>query len=252
MFGFCGGAGGRGFRGHRFTAAVFVYFAQRVYKLFTFRFGCDRRRRRRRRGRIHRRTGFCGSRLSERRRGWPDGRQQFLRSGVKLFGRILRRLWRNGPPEELFLLFEALFYPGHDNRIVRRRRRLTVMMVVMQPVLIMVVMGGMVGRHLLQQAVAARHADVHAVPTVRMGRRCRGFAPVMRVAATTVGLGARGRPSGAGRPVRRHESGCGWRLYGTASAATGSAVVFPDALIDRAGIATTMETQFAARCHSRF
>lgn len=81
--------------------------------------------------------------------------------------------------------------------------------VVMQPVLTMVIMGGVIGRPLLQQAVAARHADVHAVPTVRVGRRQRGFVPVVRVATTAVGLGARGRPSGAGCPVRRHESGCG-------------------------------------------
>lgn len=104
MFGFRDGAGGR----RRFSAAVFVYFAQRVHKLFAFGFGRDRRRRRRLRGWILRRTGF-------RRRRRPDGRQQFLRPGVKLFGRILRRLWRNGPPEELFLLLEALFYPGHDD-----------------------------------------------------------------------------------------------------------------------------------------
>lgn len=249
------GGTGRRRRSCGTTAAVFVYLVQRVHELFALRLGRRRGRGRRRLllgGRLRRGYGIGGGGGARVRglRGWPDGRGHFLRPGVELLGGMLRR--DGGSTEELFFLFEALLYPGHDDGVVGRRRCGVV-------VLMMVVIGRrrqrvIGGRGRLEQRVATRHADVHAVPAGRVDVRGRRLlVAVVQVAATraAVRLGG-GRPPGAGCPVRRHESSRGRRLHAAAATVSSAEMMIPDVLVDRAGIATAVETQLAARCHSRF
>jgi hypothetical protein len=109
----------------------------------------------------------------------------------------------------------------------------------------------------LEQRVATRHPDVHAVPAARVDVRGRWLLIAVVQVSATVRLGGGWTP-GARRPVRRHESGRGRRLRADVNAAAATAAVsstemmIPDVLVDRAGIATTVETQLAARCHCRF
>lgn len=239
----------------RFSTAVFVYFAQRVHEMFTFRFG--RYRRRRLLLRIGR--GVRG--------GWPNGWQQFLRPRVELFGRllvlvVLLRRRRHGTPKKLFFLFETLLDPGHDDRVVGLGRSV-VHIIDATGALKVTRMDGRRRRFVIdllhQQSVTACHSDVHAVSRVRVAaaaggrrRRLRLVSVVRRRivgAPAAVCFGGR-RASGVGRSVRRHESGR--RDVCAAADAVAVVMVLPRVLVDRTGIAAAVETQFAARCHSRF